>query len=188
MEAEMREAMKKLKNSYKGDAFGFEKYFKYDYCIDKKKRVYKWLDIPENSAILDISSGFGYFPYVCQKEGHTVTLTDVLGWMDEVCIQAREVLGLPKAIEFMYTDKTYNDLPEDIGKFDLITAFAVSPMSFFSQDNWRAYIKDCKRHLNKGGMIYVEPNASPGRDNLFNLKDEYDMTGNKKGVKICYQH
>ena len=173
------EKLMELKDTFKGNTYGFDKYFKYEKCLKVKQKAYKTLKIPKNSAILDISSGFGYFPYICMLGGHTVTVTDVCVKKDELCTQARKALGIPKAIPFIYPDRKYVDLPEDIGTFDLITAFAVSPHSFFSKEDWTRYIEDCRKHLNTGGRIYIEPNRSEGMCNLFSM-DEH----NTKGVLI----
>ena len=162
------EIIKQFQKDYNGNTNGFEKYFHVNECISVKKAIFNALDIPPNSSILDIASGFGYFPYICKEAGHKVTVTDVCEEWDDLCTQAREVLGLPKAIPFAYNDRNFKPLPK-IGKFDLITAFACSPHSFFSVDEWKLYIEDCKTHLNNKGKIYVEPNTSGGWDNLATL-------------------
>ena len=178
--------MDKLKNEWKGDTRAFIKYFDVEEHYSRKNTVYDWLDIPKNSNCLDISAGFGYFSYICQSNGHTVVLTDVIDDIMSLSIEARKRLGLPDATHFAYCQEhitlntkakkhhsVYKDLPEFYEPFDLITAFASVPMSYFSVENWEKFVVNALEQIKYNGMLYIEPNSGVGKDNLFSMVEHY---------------
>lgn len=179
--------LEQLQKEFKHIDYGFAKYFNYRGCIETREEIYKWLNITKiPSKMLDISTGFGYFPYICRKKGHEVYYTDIECEYNLLCTKAREALGLTDCITMIYPNDSFCYLPDDIGKFDVITAFAVPPHSFYTKEIWLEYIKDLKSHLNVGGFLYIEPNFGGGHHALLQLAPKYNwiIRRRKLGVKI----
>jgi SAM-dependent methyltransferase len=112
--------------------------------------------------ILDIGSGFGYFPYAAHFYGHDVVGLDVPG--DVLFDKASEFLGITRK---HHTIEFKKKLPLFDKKFDLVTAFQVcfnghidGPL--WGVEAWEFFLNDVfENHLNDGGRIYLELNWSP---------------------------
>ena len=152
------------------------------------------MSIPENVAygrelkILDISTGFGVFPAMCVQMGHHARITDIVNNYSKVCLEAQKLLGLSPCINYdFHTDKGsfgnlfpsnpenknekrfgYRPIPKEFDghKFDIITGFASSPMSYFDDIDWYMFLHDCKAHLESRGVVCLLPNRSRGYDSL----------------------
>ena len=76
------------------------------------------LDNSQPIDVLDIGTGPGYFPFVCQKLGHRCVALDRPGefpfWQ-----AIRRWLGVNRVVE--HTIKPFEPLPAEIGRFDLVT-------------------------------------------------------------------
>jgi 2-polyprenyl-3-methyl-5-hydroxy-6-metoxy-1,4-benzoquinol methylase len=161
-------------------AKGYRKYILHaDGNLERCHRIIKALqmDRRESLNILDISTGFGIFPYLCKCYGHNVTITDVVDGQNTICIEARKSLGLPRAIKFQYDEGRFKRLPEDIGTFNVITAFSVVPHSGWSMLCWGSFFVDAATHLSYPGIAVVRPNNSIGNKNLRSLLNTDELEG-----------
>lgn len=113
--------------------------------------------------ILDIGSGFGYFPYVARFFNHRVIGFDLPG----------ETL-FDKAVEFLELDirhfridpkKKLEKFSDE--KFDLVTAFQVCFNGHRSEDRWgveewKFFLDDLfTNHLKDNGKLYMDLNYDP---------------------------
>jgi hypothetical protein len=119
------------------------KYFNFDYYFSGKYEVAKVLNLinsPKKYNILDISTGFGHFPYICKVLGHNVVVTDK---PNKLYDQITQALGLTK-VHYTFT-KDPISFPKLPLQFDLITAFAVVSMSLFDFTKWDEFFSECIR-------------------------------------------
>lgn len=123
------------------------------------------LDRMPPQHILDLGSGAGYFLFVNRVLGHTGLGLD----MDNVPLfrEMFELFGLQRIIHRI---ETFKPLPETGTQFDWITAFSISFAGGGQRPRWGVaewdyFLRDAKRHLRKGGRIYLDLN--PGADRSF---------------------
>ena len=117
-----------------------------------------------NKAILDIGTGFGYFPYICEFFGNTATAIDVPdhALFDEVT----RFLGVKKVF---HTIEPLKPLPRFDRRFDLVTAFQVAFNRYdrgrpWEEQEWSFFLEDLFSNvLNKGGQVALEMNYDPVR-------------------------
>ena len=113
-------------------------------------------------SVLDVGSGFGYFPYAAHFYGHEVVAIDVPG--DVLFDKASEFLGVDRRFHVI---KPKTKLPKFDTKFDLVTAFQVCFNGHHAGEDWGReawdfFLKDIfKHHMNEGGRVYLELNWSP---------------------------
>ena len=162
-----------ITNRYKGD-FSKQSYTKYlnlkKYLHRAVVRVYQ-LDLPsENSLdILDIGTGTGYFPYVCEYFGHHCYCIDVddIDMYNQITkyLQLRRVVHEIKALELLPV------LPK---RFDIITAHATNFNKYtrflhcdaWGVQEWTFFMEDLRNNqLKKLGRIHLQINA--GKDNIY---------------------
>lgn len=107
-------------------------------------------------SILDIGSGFAYFPYLCRELGHDVVVTDVkeplydavtryLGF-DKIDIQVRPFEALPIVGDFNYITA-------------LKAAFYQSPW-LWAEAEWDFFYSDIRRLLQPRGILYITGSKS----------------------------
>lgn len=172
---------------YKGKCGGFEKYFDIEEQIKFFAPILEDLDICDRLTsegtdkklkILDISTGFGVFPWMCKQLGHDVTYTDAKRTeQSQVCYDAQTALGLTDGIEYDFHvrdqgDKKfgYRPIPHYLHNFNRITAFSSSPMSHWNTNDWDLFLQDCCGHLcNTCDIALVLPNRSHGQINLWSF-------------------
>ncbi len=178
---------------YKGKCGGFEKYFDIEEQIkfftpiltDLRIYDYKCDGIPRTGfmttkqlSILDISTGFGVFPWMCQQLGHRVTYTDAKRTeQSQVCYDAQIALGLHDGIEYDFHVKDqgdkkfgYRPIPYYLRNFNRITAFSSSPMSHWNTNDWDLFLQDCCGHLQDTcDIVLVLPNRGSGQINLWSF-------------------
>lgn len=161
------------------DCYGTEKYFHWYSLANKYISLLNALKIEKGKTLktLDISTGIGFLPFALKVYGHNTSQTEIKDEKSKPYYAAHKVLGLNETIPFSYKNKKYNPLPESFGKYDLITAIAVSPMSFFTKKEWVLFINDCMNHLNNNGRIIISPNKSQGEDNLLAYLAELQTFG-----------
>ncbi|NKB57055.1 MAG: hypothetical protein GKS00_12045 [Alphaproteobacteria bacterium] len=162
------------------------KYFNFEPWIRENVRRALKLGILQRRhiSILDIGTGFGYFPYVCNCwHGHTVKAIDIEG---QILYDAvTDFLGIDKK---HYSIKKFEPM-ESLGtKFDLITCFLVafdrpSVEEIWGPAEWDFFIKDMKEnHLTDTGEIFLRLNPIP-RVNGWYLPG-VDAIFKKHGAKV----
>jgi SAM-dependent methyltransferase len=120
--------------------------------------VYGFDQLPENSKILDLGCGCGYFLAVCKFHGHQVTGLDLS--IDS---------GYNKAMKFFNIDRIDHEisiekpLPKEAGLYDLITAFLTTfnrwnDRKTWGGTEWMCFLDHIKNNLNTNGIFFVQFN------------------------------
>jgi len=158
------EFKKLLKYKFKVHDLHYQKYFNIDYWMRLNVVRAMALDLHrrKNLSILDIGSGFGYFPYAARFYHHQVVGADLPG--DELFEKVCDFLELDiRALEI----KPLTPLPDFGTKFDLVTAFQVCFHGHRSENlwgvkEWKFFLDDLfSNHVNDGGRMYMDLNYEP---------------------------
>lgn len=143
-------------SKYKDDteALGYSKYLNikkwmlkslwHAYILDLHK------GIPLN--ILDIGSGAGYFPFICNYFGHTATAIDL-----EDNNMYNELIPLLKVKRVIHRVEAFQNLPTFENKFDLITAYMMCFNGHRTENVWG--IKEWDNFISNLAMNYTTPDA-----------------------------
>lgn len=158
-----RESFAELQQRYRDQLQDFHpvgpfKYFDVAFWLWARTDLALKLGIDEGPRrrILDLGTGAGHFPLICNTYGHEVVGLDVqLDVYDDLCA----VLGVNRLVERIDPRKPLSD----IGQFDLVTALWISfdsPRSyvFWNLEDWKFFFDDLNKHLKPGAEIYLEPN------------------------------
>jgi 16S rRNA G1207 methylase RsmC len=165
---------------------GFLKYFDYEHQLNKTFEILDcigWPDKPNN--VLDISTGFGWLPFVLKHLGCKITITDVNDEKNSMCQSVREFLSLPLTYKFKYEDGKFKPLPDTLIGFDLITALSVGGQDDWKNGAWKHFISDGISRLNSGGKLFVYPNRSENIIHLFRTAIEYSNVKIDKSKGWC---
>jgi SAM-dependent methyltransferase len=162
-------AFQNIKSRYSVDNPGLaaEKYLNYKAYIPVYYRDMIRLGLTSGPKlrILDLGTGFGYYPYICSCFGHDAEAIDIdtLPLYNEVTT----ALGVKRTVCRI---TAFQDMPLQRGKFDLIMGFATcfnnnSSPDLWGQKEWAFFLKDLiKNHLNAEGRIFFRINPeSDGR-------------------------
>jgi hypothetical protein len=141
------------------------KYFNLNAYIYEHVRRALWLDLHrKRRRILDIGTGFGYFPYVCEFFSNTAVAIDVPGHhlFDDVT----QFLGITKIHQYVEPFKPLTGVDRS---FDLVTAFQVAFNGSFTtpwaEEEWSFFLADVFENvLKEGGEIAMELNYNPTYD------------------------
>lgn len=106
--------------------------------------------------VLDIGTGVGYFPFVCQHYGHRAVAIDRDG--NQVFVDATKWLGVDRRTWEIHAHERLPDLGR---RFDLITAFMVNfdrdigrDLRPWGCDEWSFFLQDLTSHqLAEGGRV-----------------------------------
>ena len=103
-----------------------------EWMEDKILEVYRLgLNKSLKLDILDIGTGAGYFPYVCNYYGHNSRALDL-----ETTPMYNDIIKLLNINRKNYEIKSYEKLPDMGIKFDLITAFAICFNNHDTSEVW----------------------------------------------------
>lgn len=137
--------------------------------------------------ILDLGTGFGFFPYICKTLKHGAECLDSPD--SELYSEVISYLGLTRYEETIEENKPIL-LNGSNEKYDLITAFMIcfnnhKTKKLWGEAEWRFFISDMyNNHLSEGGSIYLnfnkEDNGLFFDHNLrrFFEKNSYTIDGN----------
>ena len=142
----------------------YKKYFNAQYWLRQNSRRALSLGLNKSKplTILDIGSGFGYFPYVAKFYGHDVIGIDLPG--DILFNKASEFLNIDRRD---YAVEPMKPMPSYDKKFDFITSFQVCfnghiENNLWQTKEWDFFLSDLfQHHMKEGGRIYLEMNWSP---------------------------
>lgn len=175
-----------LRREYKGKQSLMDfKYFNFEPWVRENVRRALKLGMLERRAIsiLDIGTGFGYFPYVCQcLHGHTVKAIDIEG--QTLYDAVTDFLGIDKT---HYSIKKFEPMPSLGIKFDLITCFLVafdrpSMEELWGREEWTFFINDIRdNHLTDSGEMFLHLNPIPriGSWYLPGVREVFEAHGGK---------
>ena len=147
---------------------GYSKYLNIeDWMESKLLEVYK-LGLNKSSKldILDIGTGAGYFPYICNCYGHNSMALD-LGTTE----MYNDIIKLLNVVRKDHEIKSFEKLPDLGRKFDLITAFSIcfnnhDTPELWNIKEWNFFLKDlANHHLKENGKVYLVLN--PERNNKY---------------------
>jgi len=120
-------------------------------------------------TILDLGTGTGLFPFVCQNLGHIASGLDLPADLmrspeREIFTQMPAVFGVTVT---RFPIRAFTPI-EGIGSYDLITSFLVNFNNHKKSDEWRRgeweyLVADLRTHLNPGGRIALMLNANVPR-------------------------
>lgn len=146
------------------DASPYPGYSKYlDIAPVMKRALYSAYELGlhrgPRRAVLDLGTGCGYFPYICNYFGHS-----------SVCADLGDVPMYNEITEFLRLDRrvfpirAFEKLPDLGRRFDLVTAFAVCFNNHDRPDlwgpaEWLFFLKDlAANHTTAGGRLVMKLN------------------------------
>jgi ubiquinone/menaquinone biosynthesis C-methylase UbiE len=123
---------------------------------------------------LDVGAGTGNITGKLLQMGYKVTATDI---SPEMCIILKKKYGTYLQDKLTVVNSPIEDLFFSAGNFDLITSYSV----LHHLPNYAAALQNFSRWLKKGGVIYIDHEASP-----FYWKNEPGNSANF--IKWLYFH
>ena len=140
---------------------GYSKYLDASTHVARGVRLAQALNLNHSPSlsVLDIGSGAGYFPFICQYYGHRSLALDVDG--NDMYRQLKELLNVTCVY---HTIKAFQTLP-DLGiRLDVITCFQILFDRFddelpWSPLEWNYFIEDLKTRLTPNGKIFLGLNT-----------------------------
>lgn len=129
------------------------------------------LDNCSPMKILDIGTGVGYFPYICNRyghDGHAMDLGDYAVFNDLI-----QLLGVNR---MDYCVKPFERLPAVKKKYDLITAFLIcfnnhNKKGLWGIKEWAFFLKDlAENQLNPKGKVFFHFNYEKKTGKPFDVK------------------
>lgn len=128
-------------------------------ALQVKRALYLGIAEKRDPSILDIGTGFGYFPYVCTFLDGDVHAVDIPGH-----VLFDEMTNFFNIKKTHFRINALQPLPDFGQKFDIITGFQVafnrySAIKPWGAKEWDYFLKHLiDKHLNENGVIYLEPN------------------------------
>jgi len=184
-----------FKKSVDDGTIGYQKYLNLDYWVLENVRrvIALGLHDSEPKKILDISTGAGFFPYVCRYFGHSVEATDVSdNDMYNEIIEIFDITRMTLSIEKFKPLKIKH-------QYDMITSFMIcfnshkTPQMWLEAE-WSYFFSDLLPNLNESGTIYLsfneEDDNKKSQNDLFNsfkkctaIVNKNDISLNKKQIQ-----
>ncbi len=163
----IRTRLKTRSKSYNSDLIAQEKYLNYKFWLKESLiRFYKLgLHRDEKKTILDIGTGTGYFPFICNEFSHVGFCLDVPD--NELYDRITDSLGLIKFKRYINSFELLKLNTNE--RFDLVTAYMIcfnnhKQENLWSNKEWEFFISDLQdNYLKKDGKILLNFNEeSPG--------------------------
>ena len=173
--------------SEEAETIGYQKYLNLDYWVleNVRRAIILGLHESEPKRILDISTGAGFFPYVCRYFGHSVEATDVSNNnMYNEIIEIFDITRMTLSIEKFKPLKIKH-------QYDMITSFMICFNShktpqMWLEGEWNYFFSDLLSNLNDGGAIYLsfneEEDNEQSQNDLLNLFKNYSSAVNKNDI------
>ena len=163
---------KKIEEKYKNfdPPPGYSKYLNLKpWMLDNVWRAYiLGLNKSSPKNILDIGTGNGYFPFLCQSYGHKLRTIDIdSNPLFNALIELLDVQRLSYAL------KANESIPEFDIKFDLVTGFHTyfnghRTESVWTSKEWNYFLKDIKNnHCHPNAEAYFIINKEHDRESYF---------------------
>jgi SAM-dependent methyltransferase len=163
------------KNQCTNAGESFEKYLDYNFWVlENLVRVYDLnIDKNKNLKILDIGTGFGYFPFICNYFGNHAEAIDLDN--NEMYNYIIKLLDINR---HSYQIESYKPLPIET-KFDIITGFMIcfnnhKTENLWGFNEWQFFLDSLENNnLNKNGILFfsfnLEYDGSPFSLEIKNL-------------------
>jgi cyclopropane fatty-acyl-phospholipid synthase-like methyltransferase len=116
-------------------------------------------DSKEKKNILDIGTGVGYFPYICNRFGHNAMAFDLGDY--ELFNDMIEMLGVNRPA---YSITPFEPIPDQGRRFDLVTAFLIcfnnhNKPGLWGVPEWEFFFTDLvKNHMSERGEVFLHFN------------------------------
>ena len=175
--------------SEEGETIEYQKYLNVDYWVleNVRRAIALGLHDSEPKRILDISTGAGFFPYVCRYFGHSVEATDVSeNNMYNEIIEIFDITRMTLSIEKFKPLKIKH-------QYDMITSFMIcfnshkTPQMWLEAE-WNYFFSDLLLNLNESGTIYLsfneEEDNEQSQNDLLNLFKNYSSAVNKNDISL----
>ena len=140
------------------------KYFNLDDWMPEAVERVMRLDLHKQrrKSVLDIGTGFGFFPYACEYFSHSAVCTDIK--QQDLYDEVTDLLGLKKHHHAVMPNEP---LPDFGGPFDVVTAYQIAfnrpnqPEEWGAAD-WKFFLDDVlTNHLKPGGRLHLGLNYLP---------------------------
>lgn len=143
---------------------GFSKYLDRDQWVRNAIAHVQLAGLAHESgkSILDIGTGAGYFPFVCNNLGHRAIGIDVPGHSFYA-----DMIDLLKVQRKEYYIRAFESLPDLGGPFDRITAFAIcfnghATCDVWGVPEWNFFVEDVvENQLSETGTVILKFNPEP---------------------------
>lgn len=183
------------KYSVDSNVIEYQKYLNLDYWIlENVRRVFTLgLHKGKSKKILDISTGAGFFPYICRYFGHEVYSTDISD--NEMYNEIIDTLNIPRDTRSIEKFKPLLIKHQ----YDMITAFMICFNShktpqIWLESEWSYFFSDLLSNLNEDGILYLsfneEDDNEQSQKNIFNsfkkcfaIVNKNDISFNKKQIQ-----
>lgn len=160
---------------------GSSKYLEIQHWLELNLKLIRrfGLDKSPRVRLLDIGTGAGYFPFLCNYYGHETVAID----LDDNPIY-NELTRLLKIDRRVIRINAYEKLPALGQKFDRITAFAICfnnhhKPNLWGVNEWRFFLNDLTtNHLTSNGRIYLGINKEQDQPQMAgDLHEFFRQTG-----------
>ena len=148
------------KEQYTNAGESFEKYLDYKYWVlENLIRIYNLnINTKQNLKILDIVTGFGYFPFICEYFGNYAEAIDL-----DINVMYNDVIKLLNIKRHSYCIEANKPLPFNT-KFDIISGYMIcfnnhKTDKLWGVIEWDYFINSLKyNNLNKNGFVFLSFN------------------------------
>jgi hypothetical protein len=136
------------------------KYLNYSFELPYKMAwALKYLNLHmiEPKTILDIATGPGWFPLIATHFNHNVQCSDMPSPLSEAVQMFEEILHCLKLKkDFSFYINPSQKIPEEVGRYDIITALGMAFHHGWNLKNWFFFLDDIiHNHLKKGVITTI---------------------------------
>lgn len=126
--------------------------------IQEKLSVAHYLRLHEtsNKKLIDIGTGAGWFPYICNLYGHTCIGTDLLGRPEYDPIY--DFLNVDIREELVYAQKPFG-LKDKVNYIVSLRSFFPNRPTVWEIEDWKYFFNDIKKNIKDDGGIYLGCNT-----------------------------
>lgn len=150
------------KNRVDNPGVAYQKYLNVDYWVfESLRRVYALgLHRKSHLQILDVGTGAGYFPFICNYYGHYAEAVDVPD--NEMYNQIIAALGLNRYAQYV---RPYQPVALGTVQYDLVTGFMIcfnnhKTPEVWNTGEWDYFLTDMAgKHMRPGAHFFLGLNA-----------------------------
>jgi hypothetical protein len=122
---------------------------------------YKLMSPASGTRVLDIGTGFGYFPYLCERNGHGIEAIDISD-VPQVYNESCKILGVAKRD---FAVEKYTPLPSFTEKFHMVVCSQIcfnghASDALWDVDEWLWFLGDLHDNvLTDSGFVWLSFNC-----------------------------
>lgn len=167
---------------------GAEKYLDVNvFLLEAYRRAFLLrLDLKPPKRILDLGTGAGYFPWVCNRLGHDVEAIDLdNNSMYNALVEALEVR------RYAHEIKSEGELPVN-KTYELITAFMICFNGHHTNQlwgvcDWQSFLRTLATYCSQDSEIFLSFNIESSVEPISPRLDEYLRSNSSKASGLEYQ-